>query len=310
MRSVNGLPISEYRRQLRTRNIARYNGYERAWRKRNPEKVRELRARYRSRNRDKINERKRLWRKKSRFLIPKKNRFPNSLKPCCLCLYRIGFGVKRIGKMLNRNAALPAKWVRKAGIKDPKREATGILLAAIANKIRFEKFNSVPTELSERRKREATILAEYSAEIRAVRKLDSFWYDHKIAQRWRERNRRQTDPLFRAKFYARKRIRQFCKQARFKKRFSTSQALGCTAKQLVEHLSQRFRDGMTWENHGTVWHIDHVHPLAAATTVAEIKRLCHYTNLQPLLVRENMAKGDKVLKQQSLFSHTYLLQAA
>ena len=33
--------------------------------------------------------------------------------------------------------------------------------------------------------------------------------------------------------------------------------LCCDTKIIRDHLEKQFRDGMTWENHGKVWHIDH-----------------------------------------------------
>lgn len=53
---------------------------------------------------------------------------------------------------------------------------------------------------------------------------------------------------------------------------------------------------MTWDNFGSVWHIDHVFPCAAYDlTIEENKRkVFHYTNLQPLFKRENIIKSDKV----------------
>lgn len=49
---------------------------------------------------------------------------------------------------------------------------------------------------------------------------------------------------------------------------------------------------MTWENHGKVWHIDHIKPLAIAEREEDLYELCHYTNLQPLLVAENLKKSS------------------
>jgi hypothetical protein len=54
---------------------------------------------------------------------------------------------------------------------------------------------------------------------------------------------------------------------------------------------------MTLENHGE-WHLDHIIPLASATTEEEIIKLNHYTNFQPLWAEENLSKGDRIIEQQ------------
>lgn len=51
---------------------------------------------------------------------------------------------------------------------------------------------------------------------------------------------------------------------------------------------------MTWKNHGTAWHIDHVLPLAnyCLTDRGTFRRLAHYTNLQPMRAMENRLKSN------------------
>ena len=67
--------------------------------------------------------------------------------------------------------------------------------------------------------------------------------------------------------------------------------LGCSLEELKKHLETQFKSGMSWDNYGD-WHIDHIVPLASAQNEAEIKKLCHFTNLQPLWAEENLSKGD------------------
>ncbi len=47
---------------------------------------------------------------------------------------------------------------------------------------------------------------------------------------------------------------------------------------------------MSWDKYGQ-WEVDHIVPLSAAKSLDELVRLCHFTNLQPLWKRENLAKG-------------------
>jgi len=73
-----------------------------------------------------------------------------------------------------------------------------------------------------------------------------------------------------------------------------------TADQLKEHLEQLFRPGWTWENYGSVWHIDHKTPIAVFNfdKPEDIDfRICwSLKNLQPMDVMENKIKSAKIDK--------------
>lgn len=77
--------------------------------------------------------------------------------------------------------------------------------------------------------------------------------------------------------------------------------LGCTTKELKFYLEGRFKEGMTWANHGKFgWHIDHIIPLAFydLTDRQQFLKACHYTNLQPLWAKENLQKHTKLIHIQ------------
>jgi hypothetical protein len=85
------------------------------------------------------------------------------------------------------------------------------------------------------------------------------------------------------------------------KRNSTFSTLGYTAQDLVNHITGRLRPGMTWENYGKVWHIDHVRPVSwftvdpanSESVNAFIKKCWAVNNLQPLFTQENRSKGAR-----------------
>lgn len=77
--------------------------------------------------------------------------------------------------------------------------------------------------------------------------------------------------------------------------------LGCTPQELMAHLETGFHsnprtgEAMTWDNYGKYgWHIDHIEPLAKfdLSDPEQFKKVCHYTNLQPLWWFENLEKRD------------------
>lgn len=71
--------------------------------------------------------------------------------------------------------------------------------------------------------------------------------------------------------------------------------LGCTIEEFKQHLENHFQEGMTWENHGSYWHIDHIRPLCSfdLTDREQFLQACHWSNMQPLTAVENMSKGGK-----------------
>jgi hypothetical protein len=70
--------------------------------------------------------------------------------------------------------------------------------------------------------------------------------------------------------------------------------VGCSLFELRQYLEKQFKPGMTWENHSYIgWHIDHIKPLAKFNLHdPEQQRIAfHFSNLQPLWAKENIAKG-------------------
>lgn len=80
-----------------------------------------------------------------------------------------------------------------------------------------------------------------------------------------------------------------------KKWASAIRHLGCSIEDFKKHLEFQFAEGMSWDNYGS-WHIDHIKPLAGydLSDPDELKKACHFTNLQPLWAKENMSKGGKI----------------
>ena len=71
------------------------------------------------------------------------------------------------------------------------------------------------------------------------------------------------------------------------------ESFGCTYDFFRIYILNQFNNGMTWDNHGEVWELDHIKPISLAKTKEEVYELSHYTNLQPLLKADNRSKSNK-----------------
>ena len=66
--------------------------------------------------------------------------------------------------------------------------------------------------------------------------------------------------------------------------------LGCDFDSLWAHLLGTWRKNYSRDWSGEPYAIDHIIPLAVATTEEEVKALCHYSNLQMLSPKDNRKK--------------------
>jgi hypothetical protein len=131
---------------------------------------------------------------------------------------------------------------------------------------------------------------------------------------WREENkdrtnaqaieRRKTDVNFKIACNLRSRI-----STAVRKGFKSGSAvrdLGCSIEELKSYFIPMFYmnpetgEIMSWDNYGE-WHIDHIKPLISfdLTDREQCLKACHYTNLQPLWAKENIAKGGRIIEEQS-----------
>lgn len=104
------------------------------------------------------------------------------------------------------------------------------------------------------------------------------------------RKKLKENQLFKLSCYCRNRIRKFINSKHIKK----SEIIGCDWIFLKKYIEKQFKEGMGWNNYGK-WHIDHIVPLSIAKTDIEIKKLCHYSNLQPLWAEDNIRKSNKII---------------
>lgn len=113
-----------------------------------------------------------------------------------------------------------------------------------------------------------------------------------------EQKRKLTDAEFKLVKTLRSRLGTAVRRQNSNKNNKTIELLGCSVSFLKGFLEAKFKEGMTWENHGE-WHIDHIKPCASFDLLdeAEQKKCFHYTNLQPLWASENLSKGCKYIDE-------------
>jgi hypothetical protein len=102
-------------------------------------------------------------------------------------------------------------------------------------------------------------------------------------------NKRSTDNVYKIKSNIKRSIRQCITENGYTKKSRTYEILGCSYEDFIIYLDSKFDSWMNWNNYGLYngtpnygWDIDHVIPLASATTEEELIKLNHFTNLQPL----------------------------
>ena len=144
-----------------------------------------------------------------------------------------------------------------------------------------------------RKKKEALLLREPWRALHTPKGSEAY----RKRRRERKKARVHADPAFRLACNLRSRVANAIrrKQVRKPRDGSITEGLGCTYRELRTYLETKFAPGMTWGNYGE-WHVDHVIPLSRTTLqdTDQFAKAVHYTNLQPLWAKDNIAKSDRL----------------
>lgn len=111
------------------------------------------------------------------------------------------------------------------------------------------------------------------------------------------KNRYNNDPQFKLRIILGNRLNEVLKKNKTYKTSNIITLLGCTLDELKHHLEKQFINGMSWENHGVYWEVDHIIPcdFFDLSNIYHQQQCFHYTNLQPLNKTENRIKSNKIL---------------
>lgn len=229
----------------------------------------------------------------------------NPLKYCALCLYRVGFGGRTIEALTGCNRSLVIKWAQWEGIKRTTHKKSRRYQTEELIRQKEETRRKRQAEREERRRKrinEKSLMApktkKTDEELReAARKR------YKDNKAWIEyqRKERMKDPCKRMIVAMRLRTwKTITQQSGVKSKSWTRELLGCGKDKLIRHLQSKFKKGMSFENYGKEWEVDHIMPCSRfdLTKEDEQRRCFHFTNLQPLWKTENRRKHNKLPHEQ------------
>ena len=144
---------------------------------------------------------------------------------------------------------------------------------------------------------------EYCRQYKAKNKEKISEYNKKYSQQnkdkilpkanARRKHRYVNDPDFKLSTRLRGRLGKLINS----KKQRTFEYLGCELDLAKKWIESKFSEGMSWENHGKVWHIDHVMPCSKFDFTQEVNiYLCFsWTNLQPLFAQDNFVKNNRLI---------------
>jgi hypothetical protein len=106
-------------------------------------------------------------------------------------------------------------------------------------------------------------------------------------------NKYHSDIEFKIKCNLRSRFYTILKKSKIKKVVSCIKLLGCSLEEFKEYIKIKFKPEMTWDNHGKIWHIDHIVACSNfnLNKLEEQQKCFHYTNMQPLFATTRIAKS-------------------
>ena len=120
--------------------------------------------------------------------------------------------------------------------------------------------------------------------------------DYRDKQNAYKRNRYDNELNYKLQTVFRNRVRGFIKGGSKRGNEKYEALLGCSWNTLRIWIESNFVGEMTWENYGTLWHIDHTMPCSVFDfTIEENRKVCfNWSNLFPMIGEENISKSNKI----------------
>jgi hypothetical protein len=118
----------------------------------------------------------------------------------------------------------------------------------------------------------------------------------RIKKNLRIKNRKKIDPNFKLIETLRSQLYKKLKAQNSIKKNKSVELLGIELNKFKLFIEKKFEEGMTWSNHGKTWHLDHIIPVSIIDLSKEdnLRFAFNYKNYQPLFVKDNLIKHNKV----------------
>lgn len=149
--------------------------------------------------------------------------------------------------------------------------------------------------LAARRKSDAKMTEEQKEQRRAIGR--AWQKSNKDKIRANHHRRYRSDPYYKLRLVFGTHVR-----ISLQNRYKPAQwriLLGYTIDELRAHLERQFSRGMSWDNYGAMWQIDHIVPLASfdfkSVEDSDFAAAWALSNLRPLSKKANREKSDKRL---------------
>lgn len=125
--------------------------------------------------------------------------------------------------------------------------------------------------------------------------------EQKEIERVKDNDKYLSDINYRLKKILRSRLRTAVKNNQ--KSGSAVSDLGCSIDYFKKYIEDQFEPWMNWDNwapfdyNRKTWHMDHINALANfdLSNREELLKVVHFSNLQPLLAKDNIKKSNKLL---------------
>ena len=93
---------------------------------------------------------------------------------------------------------------------------------------------------------------------------------------------------------------------------TTKQLIGVNFEIFIKWIKYQLEEGMTMDNYGSIWHLDHVLPISSFNLLEEeeLFKAMNWMNIRPMLPVKNIQKSNKIDRRlylmQEVKAHYFL----